>query len=56
MITGKTSFPPNAGGRATDRLRSRAFVALHNRLKMLKSQMYGRANLDLLNGRFLFAA
>jgi transposase len=27
-----------------------------NRLKMLKRQMYGRANLDLLNRRFLFAA
>ena len=27
-----------------------------NRLKMLKRQMYGRANLDLLNRRFLLAA
>jgi transposase len=27
-----------------------------NRLKMLKRQMYGRASLDLLNRRFLFAA
>jgi transposase len=27
-----------------------------NRLKMLKRQMYGRANLDLLNRCFLFAA
>ena len=27
-----------------------------NRLKLLKRQMYGRASLDLLNRRFLFAA
>jgi transposase len=27
-----------------------------NRLKMLKRQMYGRANLDLLTRRFLLAA
>ena len=27
-----------------------------SRLKMLKRQMYGRANLDLLNRRFLLAA
>jgi transposase len=27
-----------------------------NRLKMLKRQMYGRANLDLLAQRFLLAA
>ena len=27
-----------------------------NRLKMLKRQMYGRANLDMLNRRFLLAA
>jgi transposase len=27
-----------------------------NRLKMIKGQMYGRANLDLLGRRFLLAA
>ena len=27
-----------------------------NRLKMIKRQMYSRANLDLLNRRFLLAA
>jgi transposase len=29
---------------------------LNNRLKMLKSQMYGRADLDLLAKRFIMAA